>query len=154
MPAPKVDSSVIRMDIRPEPENPVSDEKLFFKMVHAAFGQRRKTASNSISSGSGIPKDIVIEFWNGGGKSVYQKLLDQGFETINANYPYTYVDFPQYMQDEKIKLWNTHTEFLDEKELVGNIIGGEMCAWELGNPLYSFYPCTLPVCMALFADRV
>lgn len=101
-----------------------------------------------------IPKDIVIEFWNGGGKSVYQKLLDQGLETINANYPYTYVDFPQYMQDEKIKLWNTHTEFLDEKELVGNIIGGEMCAWELGNPLYSFYPCTLPVCMALFADRV
>lgn len=61
MPAPKVDSSVIRMDIRPEPENPVSDEALFFKMVHAAFGQRRKTASNSISSGMGISKDIVTK---------------------------------------------------------------------------------------------
>lgn len=60
MPAPKVDSSVIRMDIRPQPENPVSDEKMFFKMVHAAFGQRRKTASNSISSGMGVPKDVVI----------------------------------------------------------------------------------------------
>ena len=61
MPAPKVDSSVIRMDIRPEPENPVSNEALFFKMVHAAFGQRRKTASNSISSGMGISKDIVTK---------------------------------------------------------------------------------------------
>ncbi len=61
MPAPKVDSCVIRMDIRKEPEVEISDEKLFFKMVHAAFGQRRKTASNSISAGSGIPKDIVIK---------------------------------------------------------------------------------------------
>ncbi len=59
MPAPKVDSCVIRMDIRPEPENPVSDEKLFFRMVHAAFGQRRKTAANSISSGMGVSKEII-----------------------------------------------------------------------------------------------
>ena len=61
MPAPKVDSCVIRMDIRKEPEIEISDEKLFFRMVHAAFGQRRKTAANSISAGSGIPKDIVIK---------------------------------------------------------------------------------------------
>ncbi len=60
MPAPKVDSCVIRMDIRKKPEIEITDEKLFFKIVHAAFGQRRKTASNSISSGSGIPKDVVI----------------------------------------------------------------------------------------------
>lgn len=61
MPAPKVDSCVIRMDIRKEPEIQISDEALFFRMVHAAFGQRRKTAANSISAGSGIPKDIVIK---------------------------------------------------------------------------------------------
>ncbi|MBQ4626171.1 MAG: 16S rRNA (adenine(1518)-N(6)/adenine(1519)-N(6))-dimethyltransferase RsmA [Clostridia bacterium] len=61
MPAPKVDSCVIRMDIRKKPEIEISDEKLFFRIVHAAFGQRRKTASNSISAGSGIPKDIVIK---------------------------------------------------------------------------------------------
>ena len=61
MPAPKVDSSVIRMDIRKEPEISITNEELFFKMVHAAFGQRRKTASNSISAGSGIPKDVVIK---------------------------------------------------------------------------------------------
>lgn len=61
MPAPKVDSSVIRLDIREKPGIEVSDEKLFFAMVHAAFGQRRKTASNSISSGTGIPKAVVAE---------------------------------------------------------------------------------------------
>lgn len=61
MPAPKVDSSVIRLDIREKPGIEVSDEKLFFSMVHAAFGQRRKTASNSISSGMGIPKAVVAE---------------------------------------------------------------------------------------------
>jgi 16S rRNA (adenine1518-N6/adenine1519-N6)-dimethyltransferase len=33
---------------------------MFFKMVHAAFGQRRKTASNAISSGMGVAKDVVI----------------------------------------------------------------------------------------------
>lgn len=59
MPAPKVDSSVIRLDIRKQPSVAVKDEKLFFSMVHAAFGQRRKTASNSISSGTGISKDAV-----------------------------------------------------------------------------------------------
>ena len=61
MPAPKVDSSVIRLDIREKPGIEVSDEKLIFSMVHAAFGQRRKTASNSISSGTGIPKAVVAE---------------------------------------------------------------------------------------------
>lgn len=59
MPAPRVDSSVIRLDIRKKPSVAVKDEKLFFSMVHAAFGQRRKTASNSISSGTGISKDTV-----------------------------------------------------------------------------------------------
>jgi 16S rRNA (adenine1518-N6/adenine1519-N6)-dimethyltransferase len=61
MPAPKVDSCVIKMDIRKTPEIEITDEELFFRMVHAAFGQRRKTAANSISSGSGIPKDVVIK---------------------------------------------------------------------------------------------
>ncbi len=61
MPAPKVDSSVIRMDLREKPEIEISDEKLFFKVVTAAFGQRRKTALNSISSGTGIAKDIIAK---------------------------------------------------------------------------------------------
>ncbi|MCQ2475630.1 MAG: 16S rRNA (adenine(1518)-N(6)/adenine(1519)-N(6))-dimethyltransferase RsmA [Clostridia bacterium] len=60
MPSPKVDSCVIRMDIRKDPPVEVKDEKLFFRIINAAFGQRRKTASNSISAGTGIPKEKVI----------------------------------------------------------------------------------------------
>ncbi len=61
MPAPNVDSTVIRLNIRKEPAVKVSDEKKFFRMVKAAFAQRRKTAVNSISSGMSIPKDKVAQ---------------------------------------------------------------------------------------------
>lgn len=61
MPAPNVDSTVIRLNLRPEPAVYVSDEKKFFKMVKAAFAQRRKTAVNSISSGMSLSKQQVIE---------------------------------------------------------------------------------------------
>ncbi len=61
MPAPNVDSTVIRLDIRDNPAVEVSDEKKFFRMVKAAFAQRRKTALNSISSGMGLSKAQVAE---------------------------------------------------------------------------------------------
>lgn len=59
MPAPKVDSSVIRMDLRDKPPVEITDEKFFFSVVKAAFGQRRKTAVNSLSAGLGISKSDV-----------------------------------------------------------------------------------------------
>lgn len=61
MPAPNVDSTVIRLDIRDCPTVEVSDEKKFFRMVKAAFAQRRKTALNSISSGMGLSKTQVAD---------------------------------------------------------------------------------------------
>lgn len=57
MPAPNVDSAVIRLDVSKEPRIEVEDEKLFFRMVKAAFGQRRKTISNSVVSGLGLSKE-------------------------------------------------------------------------------------------------
>ena len=50
MPPPNVDSSVIRLDVRPEPPINVADEKSFFSFVRGAFGQRRKTLQNSVGS--------------------------------------------------------------------------------------------------------
>lgn len=61
MPAPKVDSSVIRLNVRKEAPIELCDEKLFFRMVKAVFAQRRKTAANSISAGMSIPKDVVYK---------------------------------------------------------------------------------------------
>ena len=61
MPAPKVDSSVMKLTVRKTPPIDVTDEAFFFRTVRAAFGQRRKTASNSISSGLGVAKQAVIK---------------------------------------------------------------------------------------------
>lgn len=59
MPAPNVDSAVIRLDIFREPKVEVLDEKTFFKVVRAAFSQRRKTLANSLSSGLSQPKEVI-----------------------------------------------------------------------------------------------
>src|SRR5699024_12141 len=55
-PAPKVTSAVVRLDIRPTPAVAVPDEKAYFALVRAAFGQRRKTAANAIAAGLGLPR--------------------------------------------------------------------------------------------------
>ncbi len=60
MPAPNVDSAVIRLNIRKEPAVSLKDEKLFFKVVKAAFGQRRKTLGNSLSAGLSLPKEQIL----------------------------------------------------------------------------------------------
>lgn len=64
MPAPKVDSAVIQLTLR-KPEYPPKDEKLMFRVIKAAFSQRRKTISNSIASGMSLDKselrDILEE---------------------------------------------------------------------------------------------
>jgi 16S rRNA (adenine1518-N6/adenine1519-N6)-dimethyltransferase len=56
-PAPKVTSSVIRMVTRPQPPADVGDPDLFFQVVRAAFGQRRKTLLNALSSALGLKSD-------------------------------------------------------------------------------------------------
>lgn len=61
MPQPKVDSVVVRMKLREEPKVAVKDRKLFFKVVKAAFGMRRKTLLNALSAGLNVSKDVVNE---------------------------------------------------------------------------------------------
>ena len=61
LPPPKVNSAVIKLTLRDKPPVDVPDEEFFFKVVKAAFSQRRKTAENSISAGLGIAKAQVAE---------------------------------------------------------------------------------------------
>ncbi|MEG1426854.1 MAG: 16S rRNA (adenine(1518)-N(6)/adenine(1519)-N(6))-dimethyltransferase RsmA, partial [Oscillospiraceae bacterium] len=51
MPAPKVDSAVIRLTVLQKPPVVASNEIFFFKLIKAAFGQRRKTIGNAVSFG-------------------------------------------------------------------------------------------------------
>ena len=54
LPAPDVDSAVLKIELYPEPLIPLANEKVFFKIAHAGFSQKRKTLRNSLSGGLGI----------------------------------------------------------------------------------------------------
>lgn len=67
MPAPNVDSAVIRLRIRKVPAVDIADEKFFFHVVKAAFAQRRKTAVNSIANTLGKNKQAVTAAFEAAG---------------------------------------------------------------------------------------
>lgn len=58
-PPPAVDSAVVRLELLAEPSVKADNEKLMLKVVKAAFGQRRKTLLNALSSGLKLPKEDV-----------------------------------------------------------------------------------------------
>lgn len=59
MPAPNVDSVVIRIDLNQQYRLAPDEENFFFRLVKAGFSQRRKTVANAVSAQMGIPKDTV-----------------------------------------------------------------------------------------------
>lgn len=59
-PSPSVESAVIRCKVREKPPVDVLEEKAFFRIVKAAFSQRRKIFSNTLKS-AGIPLEVVIK---------------------------------------------------------------------------------------------
>ena len=59
VPRPKVDSTVIRLDVRQERPVDLVDEKLFFETIKKGFGQRRKTLLNSLTGIRGMPKESI-----------------------------------------------------------------------------------------------
>ena len=58
-PQPKVTSSVIRLTRREEKPFAVSDEEYLFRIIRAAFNQRRKTLANALSSGLGLERSEI-----------------------------------------------------------------------------------------------
>lgn len=58
IPAPEVDSVVIVCDVLEEPAVAVKNEKMFFRVVKAAFAQRRKTLANALKT-MGIDGDQI-----------------------------------------------------------------------------------------------
>lgn len=88
MPAPKVDSSVIRLDVLDEPPVKVNDEKKLFSVIKAAFSQRRKVISNSLSSGLSLDKLKIAEILEKSGVPLNaraEKLSLQNFADIANN---------------------------------------------------------------------
>lgn len=56
MPAPDVESAVIRLHVHPAPPVQVQDEQLLFRVIKAAFSQRRKTILNCLSASFAMDK--------------------------------------------------------------------------------------------------
>ncbi|MBO5994872.1 MAG: 16S rRNA (adenine(1518)-N(6)/adenine(1519)-N(6))-dimethyltransferase RsmA [Firmicutes bacterium] len=61
VPQPKVDSTVLRLDIRDEKPVKVADEEFLFKVIKAGFGMRRKTLSNALSALKGYDKATILK---------------------------------------------------------------------------------------------
>jgi len=68
VPAPNVDSAILKMVRRPEPAVAVEDEKFFFKISKASFTHRRKTLWNNLTGYFGKTDEI---------KDKLTKALDQ-----------------------------------------------------------------------------
>lgn len=60
MPKPEVDSAVLKLTRRKLPPVSVADEKMLFRIIKAAFGQRRKTLLNALANaGIGPSKNYL-----------------------------------------------------------------------------------------------
>lgn len=65
IPAPEVDSEVIKLKIRKEPKVKVKDEKLFFDIIKASFMQRRKTLLNGLMNSKLFnSKEEILEIFS------------------------------------------------------------------------------------------
>lgn len=61
IPRPNVGSAVIRLKRYSDAPVKVQDERWMFQIIKAAFGQRRKTLLNALSSLASVPKDATRE---------------------------------------------------------------------------------------------
>ncbi len=56
-PAPDIDSSVVVIDLYPEPLIPAGSLDRFFQLAHAGFGQKRKKLRNALGAGLHVPSE-------------------------------------------------------------------------------------------------
>lgn len=62
VPAPKVDSAVVRLNLYKTPEISVADPDELFRVIRGAFAQRRKTLPNSLMTEySALGRDVIYD---------------------------------------------------------------------------------------------
>jgi 16S rRNA (adenine1518-N6/adenine1519-N6)-dimethyltransferase len=64
MPKPKVDSIVVSMKKKKEPDLIVDNRQMFFEIVKAGFNNRRKTLINSLTTNTNFTKEQVLQALN------------------------------------------------------------------------------------------
>ena len=96
-PRPKVRSTILKIEIFPEPLVAANERSLLRELIRAAFGQRRKTLSNALTSGLKLERQTVESFLGSCGVDPRRR-----GETLSV--------------EEFIKL----TRRLNEKQITGN----------------------------------
>ena len=81
-PAPKVDSTVMKLTPYQNPPVRVKDRELFMKTVNAGFCQRRKTLQNSLSAALPVKKSTVAEILEGMGKSPLARVEELNLDEL------------------------------------------------------------------------
>ena len=59
-PPPEVESAVVRIEVAEQPTVPDVEEKVFFRVVRAGFGQKRKTLRNALRAGLALDVERVV----------------------------------------------------------------------------------------------
>ena len=110
-----------------------------------------------ISKSPDIPRDVVIEFWRVAAEQrgpregcSMLRFLEEGYTVINADYPNTYIDLPEYLNWEKLRTWDLTADPAKADEYADKIIGAETCAWDVQR----HYDFSLYTTVPAFADRV
>jgi len=96
-PAPKVDSTVVRVEIYPSPVIPENILGDGFRLMKAGFSQRRKTLRNALSGGLNMPA-----------ASVEQMLIEAG---INPQRRAETIDLPE---------WRTLTQVYQQRQSISD----------------------------------
>ncbi len=96
-PRPKVDSQVLEIQFRQENSCRAKNEELLYKIIKAAFGKRRKTLKNALSS-----SELTIT-----GKTAVQILEEAGIAPVRRAETLTVSEF--------VKLSNVFTELQDSE---------------------------------------
>lgn len=129
-----------------------------------ALGKKTIMWNDQIDISGDVPlsRDILLQFWRiaAPGRGPYEgcsmaKFLEKGFRVINSYYPYTYMEMDHHLHEDKLRSWSPIAVPTFPQEYAGNVVGGEMCAWEFGNvEEYPIFGYVTPPALAIFADCV
>lgn len=150
-------------------KNLVDRQELFYYLINRVHAMVKKAGKTMImwsdfldfTRPAGLPTDIVMQYWRKAspGRGTIENYsmnshLAMGYKVINSNYKDTYIDFPNYMNEERLSdfRWDQRPEI--EPQYAGNVLGCEICAWEYGNAAkYQHYNRSLAPTLVATADK-